>query len=189
MTENEDIKASIVDRFNRTLKIKLWHYFTRHEMLTYTDILESVVDVYKHTSLRSIGKAPNDITSANKARIWFQLYADPMPYKEPTLHVGDTVRSSKARRAFKKGYMAQWTEEIFAIVKRKNTQPSTFVLADYSGEVLKGTFYPQELQKVNKTDNVYRVEKILKRTKNQVFVKWQAYLDKFNSWVNVKDLV
>ena len=188
-TENEDIKASIVERFNRTLKTKLWRYFTHHDTLTYTDILESVVDVYNHTPHRSIGMAPNDVTSANKGRVWLQLYADPMPYKESTRHAGDTVCISKARRAFKKGYLAQWTEEIFTIVKRKSTQPPTFVLADYSGEVLKGTFYPQELQKVNKTDNVYWVEKILKRTKNRVFVKWWAYPDKFNSWVNVKDLV
>ena len=74
-------------------------------------------------------------------------------------------------------------------MERKSTQPPTFVLADYSGEVLKGTFYPQELQKVIKTDDVYRVEKILKRTKNQALVKWLGYPDKFNSWVNVKDLM
>ena len=188
-TENEDIKASIIEHFNRTLKTKLWRYFTHHDTLTVTDILESVVDVYNHTPHRSIGMAPNDVTSANKGRVWLRLYADPMTYKEPTLHVGDTVRISKARGAFKKGYLAQWTEEIFTIVKRKSTQPLTFVLADCSGEVLKGTFYPQELQKVNKTDSVYRVEKILKRTKNRVFVKWWAYPDKINSWVNVKDLV
>ena len=120
-TENEDIKASIVERFNRTLKTKLWRYFIHHDTLTYTDILESVVDVYNHTPHRSIGIAPNDVTSANKGRVWLRLYADPMPYKEPTLHVGDTVRISKARRAFKKGYLAQWTEEIFTIVKRKST--------------------------------------------------------------------
>ena len=100
-----------------------------------------------------------------------------------TLHVGDTVRISKARRVFKKGYLAQWT------VKRKSTQPPTFVFADYTSKVLKGTFYPQELQKVNKTDNVYRVEKILRRTKHRVFVKWLSYPHKFNSWVNVKNLV
>ena len=188
-TENEDIKASIVERFNKTLKTKLWCYFTHHDTLTYTDILESVVDVYNHTPHRRIGMTPNDVTSANKGRVWLQLYADPMPYKEPTLRVGDTVCISKARLAFKKGYLAQWTEEIFIIVKRKSTQPPTFVLADYGGEVLKGTFYPQELQKVNKTDNVYQVEKILKRTKNRVFMKWWAYPDKFNSWVNVKYLV
>ena len=188
-TENEDIKASILERFNRTLKSKLWHYFTRHDTLTYMDVLDSMVDVYNHTPHRSIGMAPNDVTSKNKARIWFRLYANPISYKEPALRVGDSVRISKARRVFKKGYLAQWTEEIFTIVERKSTQPPTFVLADYSGEVLKGTFYPQKLQKVIKTDDVYRVEKILKRSKNQALVKWLGYPDKFNSWVNVKDLV
>ena len=188
-TENEDIKASIVERFNRTLKSKLWRYFTRHDTLSYMDVLDSMVDVYNRTPHRSIGMAPNDVTSQNKARIWFRLYADPTSYKEPALRVGDSVRISKARRSFKKGYLAQWTEEIFTVVERKSTRPPTFVLADYSGEVLKGTFYPQELQNVIKTDDVYRVEKILKRTKNRVLVKWRGYPDKFNSWVNVKDLV
>ena len=188
-TENEDIKASIVERFNRTLKSKLWRYFTRHDTLSYMTVLDSMVDVYNRTLHRSIGMAPNDVTSRNKARIWFRLYADPLSYKEPALHVGDTVRISKARRTFKKGYLPQWTEEIFTVLERKSTWPPTFVLVDYSGEVLKGTFYPQELQKVIKTDDVYRVEKILKRTKNQVLIKWLGYPNKFNSWVNVKDLV
>ena len=188
-TENEDIKAPIVECFNRTLKSKLWRYFTRHDTLSYMTVLDSMVDVYNRTPHRSIGMAPNDVTSRNKASIWFQLYADPISYKEPVLHVGDTVWISKARRTFKKGYLPQWTEEIFTVLERKSTRPPTFVLVDYSGEMLKGIFYPQELQKVIKTDDVYRVEKILKRTKNRVLIKWRGYPNKFNSWVNVKDLV
>lgn len=188
-TENDDIKASIAERFNRTLKSKMWRYFTRHDTLSYVDVLEAMVDAYNRTPHRSIGMAPNDVTRKNKARVWFRLYADPVEYKEPLLRVGDTVRISKTRRAFKKGYLAQWTREIFTIVERQSTHPPTFILADYSGEVLKGSFYPQELQRLNKVDDVYRVEKILKREKRRVFVKWLGYPDKFNSWVNVKDLV
>ena len=188
-TENDDIKAAIVERFNRSVKARMWRYFTRYNTLSYMDVLEDLVDVYNRTPHRSIGMAPLDVTSKNKARIWFRMYADPVDYKEPSLRIGDTVRISKTRRVFKKSYLAQWTEEIFTIVERKSTRPPTFVLKDYVGEVLKGTFYPQELQKVNKTDDVYRVEKILKRKKNQVLVKWLGYPIKFNSWVNVKDLV
>lgn len=188
-TENDDIKASIVERFNRTLKSRLWRYFTRHNTLTYLHVLDDMVDAYNHTPHRSIGMAPNDVTSGNKALVWFRLYADPKLYKESSLRVGDSVRISKTRRVFKKGYLPKWSEEIFTILEKKTTQPPTFVLTDYSGEVLKGSFYPQELQKVTKTNNVYRVEKILKRRKGHVFVKWMGYPEKFNSWVNVKNLV
>ena len=178
-----------MEHFNQNFKSKLWRYFTHHDTLTYVDILDSVVDVYNRTPHRSIGMAPDDVTSGNKARVWMCLYADPTVYKEPALQVGDTVHISKARRTFKKGYLPHWSEEIFTIVERKGTQPPTFVLADYSNEILKGTFYPQELQKVTKANDIYRVEKILKRTKNRVFVQWQGYPSKFNSWVRVKDLV
>ena len=169
--ENEVIKASIVERFNRTLKCTLWHYCTRHGMLSYMDVLDLVVDVYNGTPYRRIDMAPNGITFGNKACVWFRLYANLISYKEPALRVGDTVRISKARRTFKKGYLAQWMEKIFTVVERKSTRPPTFVLIDYSGEVLKNTLCPQELQKVTKMYDVYRVEKILKRTRYRVLVK------------------
>jgi transposase InsO family protein len=187
-SENDDIKAGMVERFNRTLKSKLWRYFTKHDTLAYMDVLDSIVDVYNHTPHRSIGMAPEDVSSKNKSRVWFRLYGDPIPYKEPSLKVGDSVRISKTRRAFKKGYLPQWTEEIFTITERKNTRPITFVLSDYDGEQLKGTFYGQELQKVTKQNDVYKIEKILKQTKTKVLVKWKGYPDKFNSWVATKDL-
>ena len=122
-------------------------------------------------------------------RVWYRLYADPVEYKDSDLVVGDTVRISKARRTFKKGYLSQWTEELFTIAKKHHTRPTTFTLRDWNGEELKGTFYAQELQKVIKTDDVYHIEKILKEEKNRVFVKWLGYPDSFNSWVARKDLV
>ena len=139
-TENKDIKASTVEHFNRTLKSKLWRYFTGHETLSYMDVLDSMVNVYNHTIHHSISMAPDDVTSKNKACIWCQLYANLISYKEPALYVGDSVPISKARQVFKKGYLAQWTEEIFTVIERKGTHPPTFVLSDFSGEVLKGTF-------------------------------------------------
>ena len=188
-TENEDIKASIVERFNRTLKTKMWRYFTKHNTSTFVDVLQKMVNIYNHTPHRSIGMAPLDVTTNNKSQVWLRLYGDPIDYKESELKVGDTVRISKARQKFEKGYIAKWTEEIFTIVERKSTRPPTFVLNDYSGERLKGTFYAQELQKITKVDDVYKIEKIIKEEKNRVFVKWLGYPDSFNSWVSKKDLV
>ena len=93
------------------------------------------------------------------------------------------------RRAFKKGYLPQWSEEIFTIFAVQNTRPITFLLKDWGGEKLKGSFYSQEIQKIKKVDNVYRIETILKKDKNRVFVKWLGYPESFNSWVLKKDLV
>ena len=188
-TENEDIKACIVERFNRTLKTKMWRYFTKHNTLSYIDILEDLVDAYNRTPHRSIGMAPLDVDASTAGQVWHRLYADPPPYKKTDLHVGDSVRISKARRTFKKGYLPQWTEEVFVIAQRQNTRPVTFRLKDWNGDDIRGSFYVQELQKVDKSDQVYRIEKILKREKNRVFVKWMGYPDTFNSWVAKKDLV
>lgn len=188
-TENEDIKASVVERFNRTLKSKLWRYFTKHDTLHYLDVLEDVVDTYNRTPHRSIGMAPLDVNDKTLGQVWFRLYADPPEYKESDLQVGDQVRISKARRAFKKGYLPQWTEELFTISKVQHTQPPTYLLRDWNGDDLKGSFYAQELQRVLKTDNIYRIEKIIKEEKNRVLVKWLGYPDSFNSWVSRKNLL
>ena len=122
--------------------------------------------------------------------MWYRLYGDsPSDYKRPELSVGDSVRISKARRTFKKGYLPQWTEEIFSISKSQSTQPPTFLLKDYNGEQLKGSFYAEELQKVDKSDNIYRIEEVLKEDKNRLFVKWLGYPDSFNMWISKKDLI
>ena len=188
-TENDDIKACLVERFNRTLKSKLWRYFTRKNCLSYMDILQDMVITYNHTPHRSIGMAPLDVDDTTLGQVWYRLYGDiPSEYKKPKLETGDTVRISKTRRAFKKGYLPQWTEEIFTISKTQSTKPPTFCLKDWNGDDVKGSFYAQELQKINKPDNVYRIEEVLKEEKNRVFVKWLGYPDSFNSWVNKKDI-
>ena len=68
------------------------------------------------------------------------------------------------------------------------TTPPTYKIADLDGEVIQGTFYDRELQHVVKTDEVYKIEKIMRTRrrgrKKEYFVKWRGYPDKFNSWVD-----
>ena len=188
-TENDDIKACLVERFNRTLKSKLWRYFTKNNTLSYLDILQDMVSTYNHTPNRSIGMAPMDVNDKTLGRVWYRLYGDSsMEYKHPQLQTGDTVRISKTRRTFKKGYLPQWTEEIFTISKTQSTKPPTFCLKDWNGDDVKGSFYAQELQKIDKRDNIYRIEEVLKEEKNRIFVKWLGYPDSFNSWIYKKDI-
>lgn len=69
-----------------------------------------------------------------------------------------------------------------------------YKLKDDAGEILEGTFYEPELQKIVKNDDVYRVETILRKRKRngavEYLVKWKGYEDpKFNSWVSERDIL
>ena len=105
--------------------------------------------------------------------------------------VNDSVRISKARRTFKKGYLPNWTEEIFTIAFRENKSRPVYILKDYNNELIEGKFYEEELQHVE-LPKEFRIEKIIKRkkqrNKNLYFVKWKGYNDSFNSWVSEQDL-
>ena len=89
------------------------------------------------------------------------------------------MRISKIKRKFEKGYLPSYSKEIFTVSKTLPRNPSVYKLKDYDGEELKGTFYDKELQKVVKDDEVYEVEKILKKrgrgSNVQYFVKWLGY--------------
>ena len=102
------------------------------------------------------------------------------------------MRLSKAKRTFKKGYLPNWTEVLSTVVKCIETRPPVYLIKDDRGEILEGTFYAEELQKVVKKDDVYKIEKILKKRKKgrrvQYLVKWLGYPDTFNSWIFKQDL-
>jgi hypothetical protein len=68
-TYNDETKASIVERFNRPLKTKMWKYFTHRETLTYVDVLPDMVASYNHTVHRTIGIPPAEVTWANQTTV------------------------------------------------------------------------------------------------------------------------
>jgi len=186
-SENEDIKAAVVERFNRTLKNKMWRYFTYAKTQKYTDVLDDLVHSYNNTYHRSIGMAPSQVTIDNSQEIVKRLY----PLKRKPIYkfeVGDKVRMGRGKHVFKKGYVQGWTDEIFTVTTRHPTDPATYGVKDYDGEDIKGKFYEQELQKVLKQDDVYEIEEVVKTRKRggkvEYFVKWKGYPSKFNSWVD-----
>ena len=78
--------------------------------------------------------------------------------------------------------MPNWFEEIFVIKKFKNTVPSTYIINDLNDEEITGTFYEEELQKTNQQK--FRIEKVLKRKGDKLYIKWKGYDNSFNSWIN-----
>ena len=190
-SENDDIKAAVVERFNRTLKSKMWRYFTYANTRRYLEVLPDIVYSYNNTHHRSIGMKPSEVNRANEDAVRRRLY--PLKSKKKPkwkYAVGDKVRISMQRRPFKKGYTGNWSEEIFVVDSLHPTQPVTYGIKDLAGEDIKGKFYEPELQKIDKRDDddVFIVEKILKTRKRagkiEYYVKWRSYPDKFNSWVD-----
>jgi hypothetical protein len=62
---NDDIKAACVERFNRTLKTRMFRYFTARHTNRWLDVLQSLIESYNKSIHRSIGMAPNDVTREN----------------------------------------------------------------------------------------------------------------------------
>ena len=106
--------------------------------------------------------------------------------KDFKFKVGDHVRISKYKNIFAKGYTPNWSEEVFVIKEVKNTVPWTYVINDLNGEEIIGTFYEKELQKTNQ--QTFRIEKVIKRKGNKLYVKWKGYDNSFNSWIDKKML-
>ena len=188
-SENEDIKAAVVERFNRTLKSEMWRYFTYKSTRRFIDVLPDLIRSYNNTYHSSIGMKPSEVDATNEELVRKKLY--PLKSKKKPkwkYSVGDKVRITMRRQPFKKGYTGNWSEEIFVVTVRYPTQPVTYGIKDLADEDIKGKFYEQELQKIDKRDDVYIIEKIIKTRKRagkiEHFVKWRGYPSKFNSWVS-----
>ena len=95
----------------------------------------------------------------------------------------------KYKNIFAKGYSANWSEEVFVISKIKNTVPWTCVISDLNGEEITGAFYEKELQKKKKKNQEkFRIEKVIKRKGDKLYIKWKGYGNSFNSWIDKKEI-
>lgn len=108
--------------------------------------------------------------------------------RKSKFRVGDYVRLSKYRTVFEKSYKPNFTTEIFKISKvQYNTDPITYLLVDYKNQNVLGSVYEEELQSVKHPD-VYLVEKILRRKRGQVLVKWLGFGPEHNSWISESEV-
>ena len=182
-------KAALVERWNRTLKTKLWKFFTAKNNYTWWRILPDVVESYNNSQHRTIKKRPSEVTQENAMEVWQTLYGNRKSGQVPkNIKIGDRVRLSKVKRTFEKGYLPNWTEEEF-FVNSINTKysPTTFKVIDYQGEPIEGSFYRYEIQPVNRNDEIFIIERILKRERRGgrqwYYVRWRGYPPSMDSWV------
>ena len=148
----------------------------------YIDKLDDIVKEYNNKYHTSIKMKPADV----KDNTYINVKKETND-KNPRFKVGDHVRISKYKNIFAEGYMPNWSEENFVIKKIKNTVPWTDVINDLNGEEIIGTFYEKELQGTNQQE--YRIEKIIKKKGDKLYVKWKGYNNSFNSWIDKKDII
>lgn len=192
-SENDDVKSSVIERFQKTLQTMIHRHMTANRTRAFVNTLPALLRNYNATYHSAIGMAPKAVTEANAEQVWLRLYGPDqkkMHKKWKTnitrvLELGDHVRISKTRRAFAKGYTGHWSKEIFTVTNILNTVPVTYRITDAGGDKVIGTFYGAELQKVIPPD-YFDVEAILdtrrRRGKTEYLVKWAGYPTSFNSW-------
>lgn len=182
-------KAAIVERFNRTLKNKMWKQFSLQGSYEWINILQSIVDNYNHTRHRTIKMEPASVNYENEQNLLDSVYNYKINYpaaEKNKFKIGDPVRLSKYKYVFDKGYTPNWTTEVFRIKKIQYTNPITYIINDYQDKIVKGSVYEDELQFV-KYPNHFLVEKIIKRQGNRLYVKWLGFSNDSNSWINKDD--
>ena len=149
------LKASIVERFNRTLKEKLEKYFYEKSTKRWIDVLQDMTNNYNNTPHRSIGMPPSAVNQQNSKSIFKRMFPDINVFKKPKLAIGDLVRILINKSIFEKGYKQRWSEDIYKIIRAKNAAGrSWYKVADLHGNIIPGIKYFYQLNLVKrKNDN------------------------------------
>ena len=168
-THNER-KSVIAERFIRTLKI--YKCMTSISKNVYYDKLDDIANKYNNTYQRAV-----EIKPVNAKLSTYIDSSKEINDKDPKLKIGDTVRISKYKNIFAKGYVTNCSEEVFVIKKVKNTVPWTYVISDRKGKEIDGTFY----EKCVCYQKEFRAEKVIKRKGKKLCIKWNGYDSSFNS--------
>ena len=165
---NNEGKFFVAERFIKSLKNKIYKHMTAVSKNVYFHVLDDTVDNYNNTYHRTIKMKPIDVKPDSYAE-----YNVDFNEKDLEFQIGDHVRISKYKNIFAKGYTPNWSEEVSAVSKIKSTVPWTHVINDVNGEEIFGTFYEKELQKTNQKE--FRIEKVIKRKGNKLYVKWKGH--------------
>jgi 2-oxoglutarate dehydrogenase complex dehydrogenase (E1) component-like enzyme len=133
---DSDLKAQIVERFTRTLKEKMWRYFTEKQTNKWTDILDDLINSYNNSYHTSIKIEPLNVNKRNENEICKNLYGyhknegDASYLNKFKFQQGDFVRLSKIKKTFEKGYTRNFTREIFVVDIIIPKDPISYKLLD-----------------------------------------------------------
>ena len=150
-------KSSIAKRFIRKLKKKIYKYMNSVSKNMHFNKLDNIVNKYNNTYNCTNKLDPTDV------RLNTYIYSSKeINDKNPEFKFGNNVRISRYENIFAKGYTPNWSEEVFQL----NTVPQAYVINNFNGEEIVGTFYDKELQKTNQKE--IGIEKIIKKKRDEL---------------------
>ena len=152
-TRDPAIKASICERFIRTIKGIIFKYFTHVKTTKYIDVIDGLTFIYNNRIHSTIGIPPANVNETNVLKVWkhIQKKHGVSKKKKPKLCVGDYVRIANPKATFEKGYTPKWSDEIFSIDRVLRRNPVVYNIKDSDGVTISANFYEPELQKICKS--------------------------------------
>ncbi|KAL3079413.1 hypothetical protein niasHS_013059 [Heterodera schachtii] len=192
MLTSPQFHAGMAERANRSIKERLYRYFTERNTYKWIDVVQDIVRAINHSPNSTIGMCPADVNFKNAEALRQKLHnaAENVVRRQPRYRVGDRVLIEKYKHVFQKGYLPRFTNELFTVAEvHTERSPVVYRLRDDKNEIISGWFYANDLCKTleDKQQKMYEIEKILKKKRQNgvdyALVKWEGYSARFNSTV------
>ncbi|KAL3122232.1 hypothetical protein niasHT_009122 [Heterodera trifolii] len=168
MLTSPQFHAGMAERANRSIKERLYRYFTERNTYKWIGVVQEIVRAINHSPNSTIGMCPADVNFKNAEALRQKLHnaVENVVRRQPRYRVGDRVRIEKYKHVFKKGYLPRFTNELFTVAEvHPERSPIVYRLRDDHNEIISGWFYANDLCKTleDKQQKMYEIEKILKK--------------------------
>ena len=192
-------KAAIVERFIKTIKLKLTKDMYHRQSKRWIDNLQKFTSAYNESVHSTIGFAPKDVSKENEPQVLVNHYFKKRTVKKSSglkkrykFKVGDIIRVSTLLDKFSREYDTTYSQELFKIHRRYRREGlPMYKIKEWDGDVITGTFYEQELTRAYEPDS-YKIDKVIRkrkvRGKTEYLVQWRGWPSKYNTWVKVSDM-
>ncbi|KAL3095775.1 hypothetical protein niasHT_024071 [Heterodera trifolii] len=141
MLTSPQFHAGMAERANRSIKERVYRYFTERNTYKWIDVVQDIVRAINHSPNSTIGMCPADVNFKNAEALRQKLHnaAENVVRRQPRYRVGDRVRIEKYKHVFQKGYLPRFTNELFTVTEvHTERSPVVYRLRDDHNEIISG---------------------------------------------------